>query len=401
MREEEKTDAPRSEGNAGIFDVRGRASRDDWWEVAAFSLFAFGFPATVGYVCALEGERAIGWALGAFGVAFLCGCVGFFALLATSVRRLHDAGFSGRWLQWAFFPVVGWAVLAVLLPFWPGTKGENRYGAQPESPRRKRKSIFASVFALIPNVFPLEDVLTGAVADETTTAASAASTDPNRRVSRSEYGRNLGQTSFWLTVAAVLTGCFIWDAKFCLELGGWVGLLLAAVAALGSLGGLFGLAFLAPGRLRDVGYTGERWTRLLIPVVGWATLARLLTAPGTPGPNRFGPRPLSVAELKAAEVAEREAKREEKRRAESGDSSDGCVGTVGDSGSDDDRETEREEAETAADEENGDGDTLGSGFGDGFWSFFSSFGGDGDGGDGDSDGGWWDGDCGGDGGGDD
>ncbi|MBR2003602.1 MAG: DUF805 domain-containing protein [Thermoguttaceae bacterium] len=395
MREEEKTDAPRSDGAARIFDVRGRSNRSDWWEVAAPSLLAFGFPATVGYVCALEGERAIGWALGAFGVAFLCGCVGFFAILATSVRRLHDAGFSGRWLQWAFFPVVGWAVLAVLLLFWPGTKGENRYGAQSEErifserPRRKRKSIFAPVFAIIPNVFPLEDVLTGAVADET---ASVASTDPNRRVSRSEYGRNLGQTGFWLTVAAILTGGFIWDAKFCLELGGWVGLLLAAVAALGSLGGLFGLAFLAPGRLRDVGYAGERWYLLLIPVVGWATLVRLLTAPGTPGPNRFGPRPLSVAELKAAEVAEKEAKREEKRRAESGDSSDG---TLGDSGSDDDREEERKDAETAADEENGDGDTLGSGFGDGFWSFFSSFGGDGD-----SDGGWWDGDCD-DGGGDD
>lgn len=395
MREEEKTDAPRSDGAARMFDVRGRSNRSDWWEVAALSLLAFGFPATVGYVCALEGERAIGWALGAFGVAFLCGCVGFFAILATSVRRLHDAGFSGRWLQWAFFPVVGWAVLAVLLLFWPGTKGENRYGAQSEErifserPRRKRKSMFAPVFAIIPNVFPLEDVLTGAVADET---ASVASTDPNRRVSRSEYGKNLGRTCFWLTVAAVLTGCFIWDAKFCLELGGWVGLLLAAVAALGSLGGLFGLAFLAPGRLRDVGYAGERWYLLLIPVVGWATLVRLLTAPGTPGPNRFGPRPLSVAELKAAEAAEKEAKREEKRRAESGDSSDG---TLGDSGSDDDREEERKDAETAADEENGDGDTLGSGFGDGFWSFFSSFGGDGD-----SDGGWWDGDCG-DGGGDD
>lgn len=394
MREEEKTDAPRSDGVARIFDVRGRANRNDWREVAAFSLLAFGFPATVGYVCALEGERAIGWALGAFGVAFLCGCVGFFAILATSVRRLHDAGFSGRWLQWAFFPVVGWAVLAILLPFWPGTKGENRYGAQPEErrftapserPRRKRKSMFAPVFAIIPNVFPLEDVLTGAVADETTTAASAASTDPNRRVSRSEYGRNLGQTSFWLTVAAVLTGCFvIW--------GGWFWLILAAVAALGSLGGLFGLAFLAPGRLRDVGYTGERWTRLLIPVVGWATLVRLLTAPGTPGPNRFGPRPLSVAELKAAEEAEREAKREEKRRAESGDSSGGCVGTVGDSEKDDDRETEREEAETVANAETGDDDAFGSGFGDGFWSFFSLFGGDGD-----SDGGWldfFDGDCG-------
>ena len=396
VREEEKTDAPLSEGNAGIFDVRGRASRNDWWEVAAFSLFAFGFPATVGYVCALEGERAIGWALGAFGGAFLCGCVGFFAILATSVRRLRDAGFSGRWLQWAFFPVVGWAILAVLLLFWPGTKGENRYGAQPEErrvtapperPRRKRKSMFAPVWAMIPNVFPLEDVLTDAVADEN---ASVASTDPNRRVSRSEYGKNLGRTCFWLTVAAVLTGCFvIW--------GGWFWLILAAFAALGSLGGLFGLAFLAPGRLRDVGYTGERWTRLLIPVVGWATLTRLLTAPGTPGPNRFGPRPLSVAELKAAEEAEREAKREEKRRAESGDSSDG---TLGDSGSDDDREEEREDAETAADAETGDGDTLESGFGDGFWSFFSSFGGDGDGGDGDSDGGWWDGDCG-DGGGDD
>ncbi len=369
-----------------IFSVRGRASRVEWFGVAFVFVLTFALPTALGVACAALEASKVGPAVAAFGVAFLCGCVGFFATLATSVRRLRDAGFSGRWLLWAFFPVVGWAVLAVLLFLCPGPSGENRYGAPPV-PKSALATACWATFAWIPNVFSFEDVLTGGVAsDETTTDASAASTDPNRRVSRSEYGKNLGQTCFWLTVAAVWTGCFvIW--------GGWFWLILAAVAALGTLGGLFGLAFLAPGRLRDVGYTGERWTRLLIPVVGWATLVRLLTAPGTPGPNRFGLRPLSVAELKAAEEAERRAKREEKRRAESGGSSGGCVGTVGDSEKDDERETEREEVETVADAENVD-DTFESGFGDGFWSFFSSFGG---GGDGDSDGGWldfFDGDCG-------
>ena len=194
-------------------------------------------------------------------------------------------------------------------------------------------------------------------------------------------GRGSG-IGFWLFLGAA------WGSYCYFAERGFVG--LGVVAGLISL---IPAPASAVRRLHDVGLSGAWLALALIPVVGWATLARLLTAPGTPGPNRFGPRPLSVAELKAAEEAEREAKREEKRRAESGDSSDGCVGTVGDSGSDDDRETEREEAETAADAENGDDDTLGSGFGDGFWSFFSSFGG----GDGDSDGGWldfFDGDCG-------
>ena len=46
---------------------------------------------------------------------------------ATAVRRLHDVGLSGVWALLGLVPVLGWAVLAVLL-LLPGQKGPNEYG---------------------------------------------------------------------------------------------------------------------------------------------------------------------------------------------------------------------------------------------------------------------------------
>ncbi len=73
--------------------------------------------------------------------------------LAASVRRLHDAGFSGWWvapvlLTWLYVYIAAmprawphvsawWplaaagAAISIALLAWPGTKGENRYG-KPE-----------------------------------------------------------------------------------------------------------------------------------------------------------------------------------------------------------------------------------------------------------------------------
>jgi len=53
------------------------------------------------------------------------------ALLALSVRRLHDRGKSPAWLALLLVPLVGPLWLGIELAFAAGTAGENRYGADP------------------------------------------------------------------------------------------------------------------------------------------------------------------------------------------------------------------------------------------------------------------------------
>jgi uncharacterized membrane protein YhaH (DUF805 family) len=52
--------------------------------------------------------------------------------LGISVRRLHDIDRSGWWILIGIIPIVGW----LLLIYWyaqPGTKGANKFGAEPEA----------------------------------------------------------------------------------------------------------------------------------------------------------------------------------------------------------------------------------------------------------------------------
>ena len=55
----------------------------------------------------------------------------WWALLALAVKRLHDRGKSPAWLLLALVPLLGPIWLAIELGFLPGTRGENRYGADP------------------------------------------------------------------------------------------------------------------------------------------------------------------------------------------------------------------------------------------------------------------------------
>lgn len=50
--------------------------------------------------------------------------------LSITVRRLHDINYSGWWYLLVVVPVVGFLVYLVLL-FWRGTKGANRFGQDP------------------------------------------------------------------------------------------------------------------------------------------------------------------------------------------------------------------------------------------------------------------------------
>lgn len=51
-------------------------------------------------------------------------------------RRLHDQARSAWWLVAAFVPILGPALLAYLLLFRRGTRGENQYGPDPRDDGR-------------------------------------------------------------------------------------------------------------------------------------------------------------------------------------------------------------------------------------------------------------------------
>ena len=106
-----------SSGLHRYLDFRTRSSRSEYWWWSVFSLL-------------------MGLATSTFdlliGVAILNGIsslVLFIPGVAVAVRRLHDINRSGWWFLIAF-TVIG----IVLLIYWyiqPGTRGANKYGADP------------------------------------------------------------------------------------------------------------------------------------------------------------------------------------------------------------------------------------------------------------------------------
>jgi len=50
--------------------------------------------------------------------------------LGVGIRRLHDTDRTGWWMLVTFIPFIGGLVFLVFM-LLPGTKGENRYGADP------------------------------------------------------------------------------------------------------------------------------------------------------------------------------------------------------------------------------------------------------------------------------
>lgn len=105
------------------FRLRGRASR---FEFASFSLFG---GVLIVAVAAVRGANAL---------AELDYLVALISLvlavpsITVSVRRFHDAGFSGWWAWATLVPILGWLLVAVLL-FLPSDE-PNRWGAYPEEP---------------------------------------------------------------------------------------------------------------------------------------------------------------------------------------------------------------------------------------------------------------------------
>jgi len=90
---------------------------------------------------ALFGWAALRWGLTGLlhhprpGLVFLIGLGMVIAALWTfrlTVLRLHDVGLSGWWVLVGAVPLVG-TVAGLLLGMVPGSRGDNRYGAEPDA----------------------------------------------------------------------------------------------------------------------------------------------------------------------------------------------------------------------------------------------------------------------------
>ena len=106
-------------------DFSGRAPRAEYWW---FYLLII-----IGYLVAMILDSIVGTGgiLGSYGILSLVLMLGLLIpSLAAGVRRLHDTDRSGWWLLIAFIPLIGAIVLLVFFVL-EGTKGDNRFGADP------------------------------------------------------------------------------------------------------------------------------------------------------------------------------------------------------------------------------------------------------------------------------
>ena len=106
----------------------GRAGRSEFWSfLCCHLLISIGLALLDHSFMLYDPNLGVGW-LGA-GYAVVLGL----PFLAVVVRRLHDGTRSAWLLLLMLVPVIG-ALLLLLLLALPGTRGPNRYGAEPVAP---------------------------------------------------------------------------------------------------------------------------------------------------------------------------------------------------------------------------------------------------------------------------
>ena len=105
-----------------FFDPRGRISRRSYWLYGVLALLGLG---ALGHVLLgiarvrrEDAEHIVNLAL-------------MWPLIAISAKRWHDRDKSGWWVLIVLVPVVGWAWALVDNGFLRGTRGANRFGADP------------------------------------------------------------------------------------------------------------------------------------------------------------------------------------------------------------------------------------------------------------------------------
>ncbi|MEQ6248911.1 DUF805 domain-containing protein [Sulfitobacter sp. HNIBRBA3233] len=102
-----------------IFNFSGRASRSEFWWVALF-VGTFTIAAAVVDLLSVSALFAAGGPEALIGLGFFDFYSGLVSLIfiipmtSLSVRRLHDAGFSGFWILASVVPIVGGLLLMVM-----------------------------------------------------------------------------------------------------------------------------------------------------------------------------------------------------------------------------------------------------------------------------------------------
>ena len=104
--------------SAILFSFKGRINRAKFWMVNLLLIVVLGI------VVLIYGEEGSVILL-PFGI--LC----FWAGLAVTAKRWHDCDRSGQWILIALIPILGPILVFVVLGFFKGTDGPNRFGPDP------------------------------------------------------------------------------------------------------------------------------------------------------------------------------------------------------------------------------------------------------------------------------
>lgn len=108
-------------------DFSGRARRKEYWMFVLFNIIV---SFMLGIVDALTGMTMLDGSIGTLGFIYTLAIL--VPSLAVGARRLHDIGRSGWWMLIGLVPVIGFIVLIVWYAS-EGTRGDNRFGADPKA----------------------------------------------------------------------------------------------------------------------------------------------------------------------------------------------------------------------------------------------------------------------------
>jgi uncharacterized membrane protein YhaH (DUF805 family) len=103
------------------FNFSGRARRSEYWYYILFNIIAIAILALLVFA-----SEELMFLLGLYIIAVII------PTLAVAVRRLHDQNKSGWYFLVRFIPIIGTIWLLILF-CTEGTRGPNRYGADPKN----------------------------------------------------------------------------------------------------------------------------------------------------------------------------------------------------------------------------------------------------------------------------
>ncbi|MHB8530358.1 MAG: DUF805 domain-containing protein [Caulobacteraceae bacterium] len=112
-------------------DLKGRATRREFWLFHLLVVGALAIPVSVELLAGRWSAETMR-PFGVIALVFedLIALLATLPLLAVTIRRLHDANFSARWLLLCFIPVFG--ILAIYtMACLAGSRAANRFGLNP------------------------------------------------------------------------------------------------------------------------------------------------------------------------------------------------------------------------------------------------------------------------------